>query len=42
MLSEIRTLLEQDHRIDAIKRYSSATNVDLTTATQVIDVLAKQ
>jgi hypothetical protein len=37
--SEIRALLAQSRRIDAVKRYRVATNVDLTTATLVIDVL---
>ncbi len=38
-LSEIRDLLAHNRRIDAIKRYRVATDADLTTAMQVIDVL---
>jgi hypothetical protein len=37
--SEIRALLAQHNRIEAIKRYGAASGVDTTTATQVIDVL---
>ena len=39
--SEIRDLLAQNRRVDALKRYQDAANVDLTTATRVIDVLGK-
>ena len=42
LLSEVKDLLAHNRRIDAIKRYQLAANVDLTTATQVIDVLASQ
>jgi hypothetical protein len=38
--SEIKDLLAQNRRIDAVKRYQSGANTDLTTATQVIDILA--
>jgi hypothetical protein len=38
-LSEIRDFLAHNRRIDAIKRYRAATDADLATATQVIDVL---
>ena len=40
LLAEIRSLLAQNRRLDAINRYRSAANVDLTTAVQVIDILA--
>jgi hypothetical protein len=41
LLSDIKDLLAQNRRIDAIKRYQDAAKVDLTTATRVIDVLSK-
>lgn len=41
LLSEIKDLLAQNRRIEAIKRYQSAAQVDLTTATGVIDALSK-
>jgi hypothetical protein len=40
LLSEIKGLLAQDRRIDAIKRYQDGANVDLTTAVEVINALA--
>jgi hypothetical protein len=40
LLSEIRNLLAENRRIDAIKRYQADAGVDLTTASQVIDALA--
>ena len=42
LLSEIKTILAQNRLIDAVKKYRDATNVDLTTAKQVLDILAKQ
>ena len=39
--AEIKNLLAQNRRVDAIKRYQDAANVDLTTATRVIDALGK-
>jgi len=42
LLSEIRNLLGQNRRVDAIKRYQSSANVDLTIASQVIDALAAE
>jgi hypothetical protein len=39
LLSELKALLVERRRIDAIKRYRAAADVDLTTASQVIDVL---
>ena len=39
LLSEIRALLAQHNRIEAIKRYGAASSVDTTTASQVIDTL---
>lgn len=42
LLSEIRVLLAQHNRIEAIKRYGAASSVDITTATQVIDTLENQ
>ena len=42
LLSEIRNLLGQNRRVDAIKRYQGSANVDLTTASQVIDALAAE
>ena len=41
LLSELKGLLTQNRRIDAIKRYEDAAKVDLTTAVQVIDALGK-
>jgi hypothetical protein len=41
LLSELKGLLAQNRRIDAIKRYQDAAKVDLTTAVQVIDALGK-
>jgi hypothetical protein len=41
LLSEIRTLLAQNRRVEAINQYQNAANVDLTTAVQVIDALRK-
>jgi len=41
LLSEIKNLLAQNRRVDAIKRYQDAAKVDLTTAAQVIDALGK-
>ena len=41
LLSEIKELLAQNRRIDAIKRYQDAAKVDLTTAAGVIDALGK-
>ena len=41
LLSEIKGLLAQNRRIDAIKRYQDAAKADLTTAVQVIDALGK-
>jgi hypothetical protein len=41
LLSELKDLLTQNRRIDAIKRYEDAAKVDLTTAVQVIDALGK-
>jgi hypothetical protein len=40
--SEIKTLLAQGHRIDAIMRYQDGATVDLVTASQVVDVLDNQ
>lgn len=40
LLSEIRGLLAQNRRVEAIKLYQRDANVDLTTAAQVIDTLA--
>jgi hypothetical protein len=42
LLSEIKALLVEKRRIDAVKRFKDSAAVDLTTATQVIDVLAAQ
>jgi hypothetical protein len=42
LASEIRSLLAQERRVDAIKRYQSATGVDITIAVQVIDALGKR
>ena len=39
LLSEIRALLVQHKRVEAINRYGAASRVDTTTATQVIDTL---
>ena len=39
LLSEIRNLLAQNRRVDAVKRYQKDANVDLTTASQVVDTL---
>ena len=39
LLSEIRALLVQHKRLEAIKRYGTASGADTTTATQVIDAL---
>ena len=39
LLSEIRALLLQHKRVEAIKRYGAASGVDTTAATQVIDAL---
>jgi hypothetical protein len=39
LLSEIRALLLQHKRIDAINRYGAASGVDATAATKVIDAL---
>ena len=40
LFSEIRSLLAQNRRIEAIKRYQRDANVDLTTASRVIDIVA--
>jgi hypothetical protein len=39
--SELKDLLRQQHKIDAIKRYEASAGVDLTTAVTVIDALQK-
>ena len=39
LLSEIRALLVQHKRVEAINRYGAASGVDTTTASQVIDTL---
>ena len=39
LLSEVRGLLAQPSRVEAINRYRAAAGVDTTTATQVIDML---
>jgi ribosomal protein L7/L12 len=39
--TELKALLKQGHKIDAIKKYQSAAGVDLTTAVQVMNVLEK-
>lgn len=39
LLSELKGLLRQQRKIDAIKRYQEAAGVDLTTAVQVIEVI---
>ena len=41
LLSEIKDLLAQNRRIEAIKRYQNAAQVDLTTAASVIDALSR-
>jgi hypothetical protein len=38
--SELRTLLEAQRRVDAIRRYREASGTDLTTAVGVVDVLS--
>jgi len=38
-LLEVRGLLAQPSRVEAINRYRAAAGVDTTTATQVIDML---
>jgi hypothetical protein len=39
LLTEIRNLLAQRRRVEAVKRYQREANVDLTTASQVVDTL---
>lgn len=39
--TELKALLKQGRKIDAIKKYQSAAGVDLTTAVQVMNVLEK-
>ncbi len=39
LLSEIKTLLASKRRIEAIKRFQSSANTDLTMATRVVEVL---
>ena len=39
--SEIMALIKEGRLMSATKRYSEATNVDLTMAYRVVDVLAK-
>jgi hypothetical protein len=39
LLSEVKGLLAKGQKIDAIKRYQTAANVDLPTAVQVINLL---
>jgi hypothetical protein len=41
LLSEIKDLLAQNRRVDAIKRYQDVAKVDLTTAAGVIDALSR-
>jgi hypothetical protein len=40
--SEIRQLLAEQRRVEAIKKYREASGLDLTTAVQVIDVIQAQ
>ncbi|HXZ80952.1 MAG TPA: hypothetical protein VEG30_13565 [Terriglobales bacterium] len=39
LLTQLKTLVGQGQRIDAVKKYQSATGADLTTAVQVINAL---
>ena len=39
LLAQLKSLLRQGRKIDAIHKYKAATGVDLTTAVQVVDVL---